>query len=201
MRKSVILKSLLLVLVSCGWVCSQNDEPDASKSAEELAKLPGGTNAIIGHLESSPYEMNEGPDCDKGMIVVPENRRAEKSRAIKLYFYRFKARQPSNRSPVFMVPGGPGGFYNDNWVNGLRKQPTRGSNLEAWIYSRDRDVVLVNQRGARLPDRSFMMFGFMFGGISLDNVVFSRRGIQVHAGWRQAVHCVSIQTRYGSGRI
>ena len=154
----------LLFFANFGPAHAQNHE----KSLEDLAKLPGGTTQAVGHFETEPYEMMDGPECDKGMIVVPENRAAAKSRNIKLYFYRFKARKPAGHSPVFMLPGGPGGFYNDNWVNGLRKQPDGGSNKEAWLYTQDRDVVLVNQRGARLPDRSYWMFGFMFGGVSPD---------------------------------
>ena len=157
-----IFPIVFLFLFSSLAADGQNEE----KSPAELAKLPGGTTKAVGHIESEPYEMKAGPECDKGIIVVPENRAANKSRNIKLYYYRFKARKPSGRSPVFMLPGGPGGFYNDNWVNGLRQKPNGGSNEEAWIYTQDRDVVLVNQRGARLPDRSFAMFGFMFGGVS-----------------------------------
>ena len=98
-------------------------EPQENPTPQELAKLPGGTTAPAGNVEKKPYEMAAGPRCEKGMIVVPENRFADASRNIKLHFYQFKARNPAGRAPIFMLPGGPGGFYNDNWVNGLRKRP------------------------------------------------------------------------------
>lgn len=98
---------------------------------------------------------------------VPENRAAKSSRNIRLYFYRFKARMPSGRAPIFFLPGGPGGFYDDHWVKGLNDKPRGGSNLEAWLYAQNRDVVLVNQRGAHLPDKSYQFLFFISFGTSL----------------------------------
>lgn len=108
----------------------------------------------------APYELEAGPKCEKGLIVVPEDRQSAGSRNIGLHFYRFTARQPSGRAPVFMLPGGPGGYFDDGWVDGLNSKPQDGSNLQAWLYSEDRDVVLMNQRGARRPDQRYQFFGF-----------------------------------------
>ena len=119
----------------------------------------------LGHFETTEYDLGSGPQCEKGFIVVPENRAIESSRNIGLQFYRLKARNPSDKSPIFKLPGGPGGYFDDNWVNGLKNKPEFGSNAMAWMYTHDRDVVLVNQRGARLPDRRYMAFRFMFGGM------------------------------------
>ena len=150
------------LLVGCSLATADDD------STRKLAQLPGGTTQPLGQLESAPYELGDGPECEKGLIVVPEDRQTEDSRNIGIHFYRFKARQPSRKAPVFMMPGGPGGFFNDNWVNGLKSEPKGGSNAQAWLYSQDRDVVLVNQRGASQPDRRYQFFGFFTPPASLD---------------------------------
>jgi pimeloyl-ACP methyl ester carboxylesterase len=139
------------------------------ESATDLSKLPGGTTDPIGHVESKDLNMGAGPECEKFRIVVPENRRNRESRGINLVFYRIKARNESNFAPVFFLPGGPGGSYVDDWLDGLRngEPESRGSNYLAWLLTEDRDVILVNQRGARLPDRRYAMFAFMNGGKSL----------------------------------
>ena len=157
----LLVYACLVVTTTVGWAQDEGPTP------AELANLPGGTLRELGDVQLSPYELGDGPECEKGTIVVPENRQSATSRNIELHFYRFKARRPSGRAPVFMVPGGPGGFYNDDWVNGLRSKPSRGSNLQAWNYAETRDVVLVNQRGARFPDRRYQFFGFIFPPQSL----------------------------------
>jgi pimeloyl-ACP methyl ester carboxylesterase len=129
--------------------------------------LPGHIDEPIGSVNSIEMPLQDGPECRKYRISVPENRAADSSRNIRLYFYRFKARKPSGRAPIFFLPGGPGGFYNDDWVKGLNKKPEGGSNLEAWLYAQNRDVVLVNQRGARLPDKTYQFLFFISFGTSL----------------------------------
>lgn len=140
----------------------------AQETKRDLSNLPGGTKDPIGHVKTMALDMGTGPECDKHMIVVPENRLNKDSRGINLYFYRIKARNKSRYAPVFMLPGGPGGYYNDDWLKGLRngKPESRGSNYEAWLLAEDRDVVLVNQRGASQPDIRYFMFRFMSSGVS-----------------------------------
>ena len=140
----------------------------AQKENKDPTLIPGGTKFPLGHVEVTPLEMGAGPECERSLIVVPENRAAEDSRNIELTFFRIKARKPSRHAPVFFLPGGPGGYHDENWVNGLKQKPAGGSNRLAWNLAEDRDVVLMNQRGARLPDRRFLFFRFLIGGNSLD---------------------------------
>ena len=157
-----IVPVLLLSLCLNVHVIGQNSPSDTKTS------LPGATSHPAGTVLFKPYKLDKGPECQKGLISVPENRQSETSRNIRLYFYQIKSRQPSELPPVFFLPGGPGGFYNDNWVNGLAKPPNKsGSNAEALRYLNNRDVVLVNQRGASLPDRSFQLVRFHGRGGSL----------------------------------
>ena len=160
-------RSLLLITLVAGIVPSVLAEERKAKTAINLAGLPGHIDEPVGSLNSIEMPLQDGPECRKYRLSVPENRAADSSRNIRLYFYRFKARKPSGRAPVFFLPGGPGGFYNDNWVKGLNKKPKGGSNLEAWLYAQNRDVVLVNQRGARLPDKTFQTLFFIAFGSSL----------------------------------
>ena len=135
-------------------------QADTHEIAKDLSSLPGYIDEPAGSLNSVEVSLEEGPECRKYRISVPENRASKSSRSIRLYFYRLKARKPSGLAPLFFLPGGPGGFIDDNWVKGLNKKPKGGSNLEAWLYSQNRDVVLVNQRGARLPDKSYQLLFF-----------------------------------------
>ena len=161
MQRFVLLITMLALLGSD--VFGQSDAPSA---ASNLSGLPGHLDEPVGSLKSMEVSLKEGPECRKYRISVPENRVSASSRNIRLYFYRFKARNPSGRAPVFFLPGGPGGFYNDNWVQGLNEEPGGGSNLEAWLYSEHRDIVLVNQRGARFPDQSYQSLFFINLGTS-----------------------------------
>ena len=163
-----------------------------SKAQERKASLPGRTDKDGGSLELKRYEAGAGLECEKGMIVVPENRFAETpGRNIKLYFYRVKSRskEQAKLPPVVFMPGGPGGFYEDRFLKMLGKEPRKGTLLEAWTYAENRDVLLVNQRGARSPDRSFQFFAFfgsrLPGSVPIDDKIFAeslengiRRGVK-----------------------
>lgn len=160
--RSALLAIILLTTCTTTWA-----DDSARPAPIATSQLPGHIDEPAGSLESIAMPLEEGPECRKYRLSVPENRDAVSSRNIRLYFYRFKARKPSSKSPVFFLPGGPGGFYNDDWVNGLNQKPKGGSNFEAWQYTQDRDVVLVNQRGAFRPDRTFQAMFFLSFGASL----------------------------------
>ena len=135
---------------------------------EELAKLPGGTTRPLGDFDLTPFDLGDGPVCEKGEIVVPENRQAKASRNIALQFYRIKSRGTPRRSPMFVLPGGPGGYFDDGRVAVFKSPPQRGPQKFLWEVLEDRDVIFVNQRGARAPDKRYRMFGFMHSGMSLN---------------------------------
>ena len=174
MRQKLLVGSFsLLPLIFCFSIGvaqqEENQEQKEDSEVERLARLPGGTTKPAGEFRLTPFPLRDGPKCERGAISIPENRAADKSRNIRLYFYRFKARNPSGKPPIFFLPGGPGGYYDDGWVKGLNRKPrTNGSNAEAWLYAQDRDVVLVNQRGAKLPDKTFGSMYFLAPASALD---------------------------------
>lgn len=159
-------RSLLLITMVILFGSDLFGQGEATDVASNLSGLPGYIDEPAGSLNSMEVSLKEGPECRKFRISVPENRASASSRNIRLYFYRFKARNPTGRAPVFFLPGGPGGFYNDDWVQGLNEKPGGGSNLEAWLYAQNRDVVLINQRGARFPDQSYQALFFINLGAS-----------------------------------
>lgn len=97
---------------------------------------------------------------EEGLIVVPENRNAPKSRKIQVHYLRFQAWEEAQMPPIFILPGGPGGFIGAAHVGGAVMRKRYSSAAEVVAFSRLRDVVMVNQRGNgktpikhKLPDR------------------------------------------------
>ena len=144
-------------------VCQDLGTPKVLKSA-----LPGHIDEPVGSFKSVPFDLESDLKCTKFRIVVPENRAKNNSRAIRLYGYRIQSVRPSKKAPVFVLLGGPGGFFDDRIVKALNKEPKGGTLREVWLFAQDRDVVLVNQRAARSPDKTFAAFGFLVLGLPLD---------------------------------
>ncbi|MEM7314753.1 MAG: hypothetical protein AAF497_16525, partial [Planctomycetota bacterium] len=140
--------------VSLGW--AQDETP----STKKLRAVPGGTEHPRGQLNLEPFDTDEGPTCELGKFVVSENRQKESARNIELQFYRFKARNPSGKAPVFVLPGGPGGYFDGNRAKAIAGQ-LKNKDSGPYLYLENRDVVLMNQRGARLPDKRYQFFGFL----------------------------------------
>jgi pimeloyl-ACP methyl ester carboxylesterase len=90
-----------------------------------------------------PAEVNPqvSPDC--GYVTVPETRGSEEGRMLKLGVLRLKSPQGANRSPLFMLAGGPGqtAISAENLI--LLRPELLGQVLQ------DRDIVLMEQRGTR----------------------------------------------------
>lgn len=81
------------------------------------------------------------PDC--GYVTVPETRGHKDGRMLKLGVMRLKSPQGDQRSPLFMLAGGPGqaAISTDKLI--LLRPELLGRVLE------DRDIVLMEQRGTR----------------------------------------------------
>ena len=79
-----------------------------------------------------------GPRAECGSLVVLEDRSVSSGRRIEVHYVVLKAERPAGREPVFLFAGGPGGAGRDlaELANGPFAQ-----------VRRDRDVVLVDQRG------------------------------------------------------
>ena len=170
-----VATAFVLMLVG-GWVATTAGQESNQPNEKAIQKLPGGTKHPAGFFEVTPFQSENGPQCDEGIIVVPENRNAKRSRNIAIQFYRIRAKNPGNHAPIFVLPGGPGGFFVRDSLKDLNTRPVGGRPVEAWVYSQKRDVILMNQRGARLPDRRYMAFRFMFAGTSL-NEAFSNEKV------------------------
>lgn len=119
--------------------------------------------ALKRQLITQPIALSEQFSGEQGFIVVPENRSKANSREITVHYFRFKSKSDSKRPPVFVLPGGPGEPYTEERLEGSLPEDQRfGLMTEIAEYLKDRDVVLVNQRGNQrapgLLSRGFVMF-------------------------------------------
>ncbi len=83
-----------------------------------------------------------GPDVVCGSLTVPENRAKPDGRTITLTVATLKAQSPDPaREPMVYLNGGPGSTILP-----------LGEKLRGMAINRDRDVILVSQRGTLLAD-------------------------------------------------
>lgn len=114
-------------------------------------------------LISSPCKFPEGIQGEQGLLVVPENRARENSREIVVSYIRFRTKSREKRNPVFVLPGGPGEPYTEARIRSWFPTDQKfGLMTEIVEYLKDRDVVMINQRGnpraTGLWSREFVMF-------------------------------------------
>lgn len=84
-------------------------------------------------------EDGEQLDIERGLIVVPENRRKAESRSILVHFLRVKSKNPPDDGmPVVMLPGGPGYDYDFSEARPF---------AQIQRLSQNRDLIYVSQRG------------------------------------------------------
>lgn len=120
----------LVVLASLLTGCTATSEPEPDAAAFESAPCPEP------NLPGQP-EQNLGPEFSCGYLVVPENRATAGGRTIKVAVARAKARSADPKpDPLLYLTGGPGG-------PGL----VLGNTLVQMGLNRDRDVIVVDQRG------------------------------------------------------
>ena len=78
-------------------------------------------------------------DVERGLFIVPENRRNPATRSIPIHFIRAKARKPRRSGlPIMLLPGGPGYDYDFSRTKSFDQLKR---------LSQHRDVVYVSQRG------------------------------------------------------
>lgn len=100
-------------------------------------------------------------------VKVPENRTKKNSRKIKIKFLRLKSNNPLTKSPIFYLAGGPGDSCRD-----MIDSPYQ---MQKWShYLKDRDVVLIDQRGVG----SWKMWWINFRRLPLD--IFSDVDVAKH---------------------
>jgi pimeloyl-ACP methyl ester carboxylesterase len=97
-----------------------------------------------------PFKRPEGTDVDCGWLITRETHGDEDSPEIRLSvaIFRSSSRNPAP-DPLIYLDGGPGGAsldgWGENWV---------GSAFE--VYSQDRDIILLDQRGVGFSEPSLV---------------------------------------------
>lgn len=103
----------------------------------------------FGAVVLSPCDFGDSIAGQQGLIVLPENRAKDDSQAIVVHFLLFPAVEPNGSAPLFFLPGGPGGFFDEAGIARLgRLSPDKYSSLtEIRRYNQHRDVLIINHRG------------------------------------------------------
>jgi TAP-like protein len=74
-----------------------------------------------------------------GQLQVPESRSRPSARRVTIPFYRLESQSPAPAASIFLLAGGPGG----SWLEQFEAEET---NREARFYQTTADVVLFDQR-------------------------------------------------------
>ena len=122
------MKMFALAAALAGWVGCAHAEPQ-----------PPALTALS--VEPYTLEARDGTAvaCERGQIVVPENRSRPGSRDITLRFVRFRSTSRRPGSPIIYLAGGPGG-------SGI--ETARGDRLPLFLALREvADVIALDQRG------------------------------------------------------
>ena len=77
---------------------------------------------------------------ESGQLQVPESRTRPSGRKVTIPFYRLKSEAAAQAAPIFLLAGGPG----SSWLEQFEAEET---NREARFYQTIADVVLFDQRG------------------------------------------------------
>jgi len=112
----------------------------ASPTVARAAQVPEGT-ATVPRFEPAPCpklpEVEALAKASCGYLVVPENRSRPTGRTIRLMVAKFPARSPKKLpDPMVYLAGGPGDIA-----------PLEVNGLIAADFIRDRDIVVMSQRG------------------------------------------------------
>ncbi|MGC4084092.1 MAG: alpha/beta fold hydrolase [Vicinamibacterales bacterium] len=78
---------------------------------------------------------------ESGQLIVPESRQRPSARTISIPFYRLRTTASSPGAPIFLLAGGPG----SSWLDQFEAPETYE---EARFYQSIADVVLFDQRGS-----------------------------------------------------
>lgn len=97
------------------------------------AQLTTGTTSVVLHDKTIVR-------VESGTLQVPESRARPSTRRITIPFYRLKSEASTPAAPIFLLAGGPG----SSWLEQFEAEET---NREARFYQTVADVVLFDQRG------------------------------------------------------
>src|SRR5688500_1917931 len=123
--------------------------------------------------ESKDVALKNGAtvSVEAGELRVPESRRRPSSREIAIPYYRLRSAAPAPASPIFLLHGGPG----SSW---LEQFPEDNMAREVAFYRTIADVVVFDQRGGgrsrpemTCPDRKGVQPGRPFTPALVADVV------------------------------
>ena len=135
MKDSILGKTL--ILITLGTIFSGNAN---SQTIQEGKKR---------QIFNTPYKFPGELVGEHGFIAVPENRAKSDSRTILVYYLRFFSRSKNARkSPVFVLPAGPGEPYSASRIEREFSATDRYSKVQEILeFTKSRDVIVINQRG------------------------------------------------------
>lgn len=111
------------------------------------AKIAATTKPVYEPLErcfaDQPEDLNLEVEPECGYVTVPESRNTTDGATLKLGVMRLKSKQATNKSPLFMLAGGPGQAEITTVMYMLLQPELLGRLLE------HRDIVMMEQRGTR----------------------------------------------------
>lgn len=119
----------MLLLISRGIL--------AQEVIEHPVGEPGTLASKIQYVES---ENGRRAHAEVGTLLVPENRKMPTDKVVEIPFYRLKSKSKNPAPPVFLLAGGPGSSWIDNFRNDENF-------AEVEFYRTFADVVLFDQRG------------------------------------------------------
>jgi len=122
-----------------GYVIAQDEKP--------ATDVESGPKAGDVRIDKHKYRTRGGKtgEYEVGTFYVRENRSDPDSRIISIGFSRWRAKREATQAPIFLLPGGPGGSYQERNPGNpdLRKTPF----FITGIWNRS-DIITVDQRGA-----------------------------------------------------
>ncbi|KAA0141544.1 alpha/beta hydrolase [Gimesia chilikensis] len=154
------------------------------------------TSPAVGTRLTQTCEFDNQLAGEESLLVVPENRNQSDSRKITIHYFRFPARQPSGKAPVFYLPGGPGDAINSSDIrNGLRRK-NYSKYRELLAFNAQHDVIIVNQRGNRKAPgiQGLPRAWVVQPGARLKPMVYQDEGKRVAEGLQLAIQeCARLQ--------
>lgn len=141
------------------------------------------SNDLLPRFEPVPCPKLKGADAladaTCGYLVVPENRSRPYGRTIRLMVAKYPARSPEKQpDPVVYLAGGPGDIA-----------PLEVNGLIAADFIRDRDILVVSQRGTMFSEPALTCASIDdFARVALGLRFYSEATKRAHLGATEACH-------------
>ncbi|QHW00236.1 alpha/beta fold hydrolase [Spirosoma endbachense] len=127
-------------------------------------------NIVFKTLKFKP-SIGDSVSYEYGLLKVPENRKVTGTRDIELAVLRLKAKNPTTRSPILFLSGGPGqsgiSYIQEDYFQAL-----------IFDLQDDHDIILLDQRGS---GRSTPSLGFPLSDADNKTIFLDeKRAIKLH---------------------